>query len=290
MRVCKLISGILGFMLYAGAAMWAQTVSQPEMPAMPAMPGMPALGGPFYTPNFPKGTVAPKNKKASDAKNETETETILTNSNDTDEYVNNLITNSSILSASDITSLYDSGLFDNLSSLQGTRNASAASTNVLLQQVLTSLEELKTQQKNAGPVERNQLQNAQTDSKNFKQREPQILRFRINGYDIKDSLTTVFFSEPEADGTFLLTADRRYFTNQRARTETFYLLFKAVKSNGSITTFEVQPNLVQDYLNESSFVYRFSKIKTLTAEKTGNLVVLHSDDGLNVDLLLDIDK
>lgn len=286
MQVCKLISGLAVLVLCS--AVYAQSISNPEMPAMPAMPGMPSLETPFYTPSFPSNSVVPKKKSNKNETTETEKQAVITNNDNADDIVSTLMNNSSILSASDITSLYDSGMFNNLSSLSGT--TAASSTNVLLQQVLTSLEELKTQQKNASPVQRQQLENAQEDSQNFKQREPQILRFRINGYDIKDSLTTVFFSEPEADGTFLLTGDRRYFTNQKSRTETFYLMFKAVKSNGSVTTFDVQPSIVQDALNENSFVYKFSKIKNLKAEKTGNLVVLHADDGLKVDLLLDIDK
>lgn len=286
MQVCKLISGFAGLVLCS--TVYAQSISNPEMPAMPAMPGMPSLETPFYTPSFPSNSVIPKKKSNKNETTETEKQSVITNNDNADDIVSTLMNNSSILSASDITSLYDSGMFNNLSSLSGT--TAASSTNVLLQQVLTSLEELKTQQKNASPVQRQQLENAQEDSQNFKQREPQILRFRINGYDIKDSLTTVFFSEPEADGTFLLTGDRRYFTNQKSRTETFYLMFKAVKSNGSVTTFDVQPSIVQDALNENSFVYKFSKIKNLKAEKTGNLVVLHADDGLKVDLLLDIDK
>ena len=286
MQVCKLIFGLAGLVLCS--TVYAQSISNPEMPAMPAMPGMPSLETPFYTPSFPSNSVVPKKKSNKNETTETEKQSVITNNDNTDDIVSTLMNNSSILSASDITSLYDSGMFNNLSSLSGT--TAASSTNVLLQQVLTSLEELKTQQKNASPVQRQQLENAQEDSQNFKQREPQILRFRINGYDIKDSLTTVFFSEPEADGTFLLTGDRRYFTNQKSRTETFYLMFKAVKSNGSVTTFDVQPSIVQDALNENSFVYKFSKIENLKAEKTGNLVVLHADDGLKVDLLLDIDK
>lgn len=286
MQVCKLISGFAGLVLCS--TVYAQSISNPEMPAMPAMPGMPSLETPFYTPSFPSNSVVPKKKSNKNETTETEKQSVITNNDNADDIVSTLMNNSSILSASDITSLYDSGMFNNLSSLSGT--TAASSTNVLLQQVLTSLEELKTQQKNASPVQRQQLENAQEDSQIFKQREPQILRFRINGYDIKDSLTTVFFSEPEADGTFLLTGDRRYFTNQKSRTETFYLMFKAVKSNGSVTTFDVQPSIVQDALNENSFVYKFSKIKNLKAEKTGNLVVLHADDGLKVDLLLDIDK
>ena len=118
-----------------------------------------------------------------------------------------------------------------------------------------------------------------------------LFRFKINGYNIADSLTKVFFSETEPDGSFLLSADRRYFVNQQTRTETFYMLFKTVSSNGSSLTYRVQPSIVQDHKNENSYVYRLAAVKNLTAEKTGNLVVIHySSDSVNADVLLDIDS
>ena len=139
--------------------------------------------------------------------------------------------------------------------------------------------------------EKNELNATKTDSENFKKREPSILRFKINGYNIADSLTKVFFSDTEPDGSFLLTGDRRYFVNQQVRTETFYMLFKTIGSNGSTLTYRVQPTLVQDHKNENSYVYKLSGVKNLTAEKTGNLVVIHySGDSVNADLLLDIDS
>lgn len=290
MQVCKSRLCILIALIFVQKG-FCQSVSTPQMPQMPSMPSMPTVGGSFYTPSFPTGSVAPsQSSTSSTTKSSTsDIQSILTNSTNTDDIVTSLLTNSSILSASDITSLYDSGMFDSISSLNST--SSNLTTNLLLQQVLTSLNDLKTQQKNASPEEKQMLQNTQTDSQTFKKREPSILRFKVNGYDIMDSLTTVFFSEPEPDGTFLLTADRKYFTNQKPRTETFYVLFKAVKSNGSVTTFDVQPSISQDSLNENSYVYKFSKGKKYIAEKTGNLVVLHSsEDTLKVDLLLDIDK
>ena len=63
----------------------------------------------------------------------------------------------------------------------------------------------------------------QQDSQTFKTRNPSILRFKINNYSIKDSVIQVFFSEPEPDGSFLLTGDRKYYLNNRGCTETFYL-------------------------------------------------------------------
>ena len=296
MRVCKSKKAVIAAcIILAGTILFAQTQSSPlDMPEMPSMPDMPAVGGGFYTPSFPSRPNNP-NKKNSTEKDKDKTETILTESLTPDSMKPTVFSNSGALTANDISSLYDSGLFSNLSSLASAGNLSnystSTSTNVLLQQVLNSLNDLKQQQQSASAKEKNELNAVKTDAENFKKREPSILRFKINGYNIADSLTKVFFSETEADGTFLLSADRRYFVNQQTRTETFYLLFKTVSSNGSSITYKVQPSIVQDSKNENSYIYRLSNVKNLTAEKTGNLVVLHySSDPLNADLLLDIDN
>ena len=74
-------------------------------------------------------------------------------------------------------------------------------------------------------------------------------------------------------------------------TETFYMLFKTVSSAGSSVSYKVQPSIVQSSKNENSFVYKLMSKHDLTAEKTGNLVVMHvNDDNLTADMLLDIDK
>ncbi len=261
----------------------------------PAMPSMPAVGGSFYTPSFP-GRINEKTKKTTAEEIEKEkNETVLTGSVNPNTILSTVLGGNNALTAYDISSLYDSGLFSNLSSLDNAANLAnyntTTSSNVLLQQVLNSLNDLKKQQQNASAKDKNALDATKKDSENFKKREPAVLRFKINGYNVADSLTEVFFSETEPDGTFLLTGDRKYFVNQQVRTETFYMLFKTVSSNGSTVTYKVQPSIVQDHKNENSYVYRLSTVKNLTAEKTGNLVVMHfSDDSLNADLLLDIDN
>lgn len=294
----KILLVVLTFSLY-GTLCFAESMEMPQMPKMPeisttATVSMPSLNGNFYKPSVPKPVQAPKSPEETTTTDSTlAKETILSSATTTDDIFATLLNNSSTLTANDISSLYDSGLFTDVSSL-GTSALSGYSqdvtTNLLLQQVLASLNEMKAEQKNVTVAEKEALTNTQADLQTFKKREPNILRFRINGYDIKDSLTTVFFSEPEADGTFLLTADRKYYADHKARTETFYILFKAVKDSGSYVSYEVQPSVVQDYKNENSFIYRFAELKGLEAEKTGNMVVMHCKDGLNVDLLVNIDK
>lgn len=296
MQICKskkaALASIVLMLSSLNAFVFAQSL---DMPDMPEMPSMPTVGGDFYTPSFPTRLNNKNNKTTTTEPGKEKTETILTESITPESVLASNLTKGNILTAYDISSLYDSGLFSNLSSLDTTSNMSnyntTSSTNVLLQQVLNGLNDLKKQQQNASAKEKNELNAVKADSENFKKREPSILRFKINGYNIADSLTKVFFSDTEPDGSFLLTGDRRYFVNQQVRTETFYMLFKTIGSNGSTLTYRVQPSLVQDHKNENSYVYKLSGVKNLTAEKTGNLVVIHySGDSVNADLLLDIDS
>ena len=301
MQVCKskrcmtlFVAGALNVLLSTFAFAQASSTTI-EMPEMPEMPSMPTVGGGFYTPSFPTRPSSTGKVKASTEASKEKNETVLTEAITPESVISAALAKGNTLTASDISSLYDSGLFSNISSLGSidslTNYTTSTSTNVLLQQVLNSLNDLKKQQQSASPKEKNELNATKADAETFKKREPTILRFKINGYNISDSLTKVFFSDTEADGSFLLTGDRKYFVGQQIRTETFYMLFKTVSSNGSSLTYKVQPSIVQDSKNENSYVYRLAAVKNLTAEKTGNLVVIHySSDSLNADLLLDIDS
>lgn len=294
LRICKKNIGTVLISLISISFIFAQSIDMPEMPEMPSMPSV-SLDGTFYTPTLPN---QPKReqKQTNVEKEKTASETVLSDGNSTTDILSALLgTNSNYLTANDISSLYDSGMFTDISSLDSTsaltNYATTSSTNVLLQQVLNSLNELKKEQNKSTPEAKEELSTAQTDSATFKKRQPAILRFKINGYNIADSLTTVFFSDTEPDGTFLLTADRKYYANQRPLTETFYILFKAESASGSSVNYKVQPSIVQDVKNENSYVYKLAETKNLTAEKTGNLVVMHfADSGITVDLLLDIDR
>ncbi|MCR4734309.1 MAG: hypothetical protein K5829_04820 [Treponema sp.] len=261
-----------------------------QMPVMPTMPDMPKIGESFYHPTF---TVKTNNKKSEKEKTDTEEtkELLLSNGQTTEEYLADMMNKNNLLSAQDISNLYNTGSFASLSSLVGEKSISQISrTDTLLNQILTSLDDLKKTQNQSSDADKQKFQNQQQDSEVFKRRTPSVLRFRINGFDVADSLTKVFFSEPEADGSFLFTADRKYFVSRKPRTESFYVLFKSIKSNGSSTTYNLTTNLSQDQKNENSFIYKMAHQKELTAEKTGNLVVIHCDkEDFKMDLLLDID-
>lgn len=270
------------------------SISMPDMPVISA----PTMDGKFYRPSLPQQSNKASGKNEQAASENNTTETIITDGTTTDDILISLLSNANLLSASDISDLYDTGSFNNLSSLTSltgltstTSSASNISTNILLRQILEKLNELKIEQKTAPAAEQELNAAKKQDSETFKTRNPSILRFKINNYNIKDSITEAFFSEPEPDGSFLLTADRRYFVNNKSFNETFYMLFKAVKSNGSTTTFSVTASIAQSMENKGSYVYKLCQNKDLTAEKTGNLVVIHyTGDDMAADLLLDIDK
>ena len=266
--------------------------SMPQMPEISGMPQMPSIGSGFYKPEIPN--LKTQNSKNLDSETETENaENVLSQNTSTDNLVASLLGSNANLTAQDISSLYDFGLFDDISSLTSNaniNNSSNVSTNVLLQQILTSLEELKQENKTRSDAEKQNQNDLKEDNNTFKSRNPNILRFKINGYNILDSIQTVFISEPENDGSFLLTADRIYYVNQKQRKETVYVLFKAIGSNGSSTTFQIEPEIVQDVQNQNSFVYKMAQRDDLTAKKTGNLVVINnSDKNMQIDLLIDID-
>lgn len=303
MQVCKFfkatLTGVLAVLVtFSLSAQSMEMPSMPEMSPMPTMPDMPSvsnptLGGSFYKPSMPAHGNAQKNEEKLSSTTNIST-SVLKDATSTDDIMSSFLNSNANLTASDISTLYDSGLFSNLSTLtslvgKGT-TVNDSETTILLKQILTSLEELKSSQSVVSPAEKQILSNYQQDAETFKKREPSVLRFKINGYSVTESFSKVFFSEPEPDGTFLLTADRRYYANQKPREETVYILFKAIKSRGSAVQYEVQPSIVQATKNDQSYLYKFTQVKNLTAEKTGNLVVMHTtDDDISIDLLLDID-
>lgn len=169
----------------------------------------------------------------------------------------------------------------------------------VLENILTQLNELKAQvaaigngsaEKSDAPVATSvNGASVRVRAMQSKNDNAQILRFVVNGYDMKSSCRTVYFSERGADGTFLMTADRRYMSDNISRTETFYLLFKSKGTTDNGIEYDVIPSVIQDYENQYSFLYQLSQKQNLSAAKTGNLVTLRvTEPNWNMDLLLDI--
>lgn len=280
------------------------SISSPESPAMPKI-SAPTLGTKFYTPGTQtnisnKNATEGSQTQVNSAKKSSETSaSSLTNekSSSTTLSASNIINH---LTASDIATLGSDGLFGGIYSILGNESAisnqyaSNNSNDVLLKSVLSELEELKqkTEQNTEAvkkislPITTSGTQETQSSKHEF---NPAILRFLVNGYNIKDTIRTTYFSKKENDGSFLLTGDRKFTTNGKNREETFYLLFKSDGNCGTSAGYFVEPEVVQDYKNEYSFLYQLTQKPDLKAEKTGNLVSLkYVSDTWNMDLLIDI--
>lgn len=269
------------------------------MPSAPTMPSIsaPALGNGFYVPGSDGFYSGHKNVPAgTNSKTAASTETTAanpaataTNTDSTDAL--SLLTNSagtisSMLTAGDLSSLDSMGVLPSVGGLLNSTNKNASDT-VMLRQILNELNELK-QQVNAVSTARGTTPATTAAVTDTKQTErSKLLRFVINGTDILGSLRSVYFSHPESDGTFLLTADRVYLNSSKTNTETFHLLFRATGTKNTGTVFTVSPAITQALDDKNSPVFKLAQINNLTASRTGNLVTLRNQqDGLKVDVLI----
>lgn len=280
------------------------------MPSSPVMPSVsvPEVGNGFYVPgsdgfyqgqkNIPAGTT----KASSSAQTEiTDEKTDLSSDTDNSNYsfsdydytnyytsqFNGSDTERKRLTADDISSLSGMGLFGSFSSLLGgnatgltgaSPEAAATMDTILLRRILSELEKLK-----ASVNEQNSSSSQSSDKSSA------VLRFLVNGTDILPMCQTVFFSQPETDGTFLLTGDCKYTLNGTLRTETFYFLFHAAGAKDGGPLFNVTPYLSQTTKDTSSYLFRLCQLKNLKASKTGNLITMRfSREEITIDLLLSL--
>lgn len=116
-----------------------------------------------------------------------------------------------------------------------------------------------------------------------------ILRFRANATDVLPTCTTVYFSQPDPAGVFLLTGDRVVNAGGKERNETFYFLFRPTLDESGSFIYEVEAQLMQDWPSDRSELHPLTASLPLTATRTGNLVALrHTTEGWHLDLLLDL--
>jgi hypothetical protein len=213
-----------------------------------------------------------------------------------------------MLSADDISSLSNLGAFSQLSGLLGRGNANlesklleaqntvTASTvdSATLKQILSELTELKSRMASETGESVTKTSERKDNAEvftNVTKKEPKILRFVVNGYDLLATCKKIYFSDLETDGTFLMTGDRKYMSENKVRTETFYFYFRAKANDNGIIKYAVTPAVSQDYENEYSYLYQLTKKTDLSADRTGNLVTVRVSEGnWNMDLLISLDK
>ena len=279
-----------------------------ESPSMPTMPSMPTISSPSVKtkPTVQNNKQASNTKSNGNANSKNQNPSVsaasllqMSSSNplgsitDLNSILSNLSTEKT--TEADLSSLSTlSSTLLNSSSLTSTNNSVA--TNTILTQILQRLEQLQAQVdkinsqpqqvseknlQNKNEVQTNTTQQQISESKN---NQNKILRFKINNYDLTKSFTTLFFSEKEKDGSFLLTGDRVYNLYGKQMSETFYMLFKNENGNN----FEVAVALNQNDENQNSFLYKFAKDSPYQSQRTGNLFFINSNkNDLKIDILIE---
>lgn len=173
-------------------------------------------------------------------------------------------------------------------------------TNRLLTRVLEKMEELKEQGEasrstapallvaDEAPVSTSSSAAAGSPDAPVKNRS-RLLRFAVNGYNVLRTCRTVYISDIQDDGTFLVTGDRRYMSDGQTRSETFHILFKTRQDTTLPGEYDAATAVTQDSYNPNSFVYQLSRRRNMMASRTGNLVSMRTEDrDWRLELLIDL--
>ena len=116
-----------------------------------------------------------------------------------------------------------------------------------------------------------------------------LLRFAVNGYNVLRTCRTVYISDVQDNGTFLVTGDRRYMSDGKTRSETFHILFKTKPDSTAVCEYDAATAVTQDSYNPNSFVYQLSQRRNMMASRTGNLVSMRTEDpDWRLELLIDL--
>lgn len=257
--------------------------------SMPQMPSMPSVSSPSINSSSVNNQTAKSQEKTSQTKKQTSSVTAasLLQMNSSNPFgsitdLNSILSNLS----TEKTTEADLSTLSTLSTQLLNSTSNSLSSNVILTEILKKLETMQEQldKINDEPKSEQKEKIISTENGKIKAQKQKILRFKINNYDLTKTFTTLFFSEQEADGSFLLTGDRVYYLYGKQMSETFYMLFKNKKGNN----FEVAVALTQNDENQHSFLYRLSKDSPYEAQCTGNLFfVNHNQNDLKVDILIE---
>ena len=290
------------------------TIASPSMPTITA----PLLGDGYYIPgNQTRASSQKKEKSVNSSSTSLEENKVTEKSAE-----NNSSVNTSLLSAKDIESLKNLGALNSLSSIAGSsfnnlynkgnlsllNDGNANITNIssesqdavskiMLEKILAELESLK--EKTLAKEENTDLSYSAEKNKEISQTaeeknpsasaKKRVLRFMVNGYDILKTCRTIYISDMERDGTFLLTGDRLYESDGKSRTETFHILFRQKGTQTLQDNYSAVAAVSQDYLNEYSFLYQMAKRQSLAANRTGNFISMRTTDpDWKMEFLLDL--
>ena len=263
------------------------------------MPSMPEISGPSLSmPTMPQ--IQPHTEQTQPQKTPAETANAKTSgqtASGTKLTASTLSKLSSESGLGTISSLLGGNSLNGLSSLYGTDSTlnaaqglltNSTGDSVLLAEILEKLNSIaenleKNGNTSSAAAETSATQTASgAAAENADKKEPavykgdfSISRFKVCGHNLLSSFKEIYFSKPEEDGSFLLTIDRSYSDGSRPRSETVYLFFTPDKSSEK-GKFQLTIELMQDFENPNSFLYRLKESSPYAVKRTGNTYSLIS--------------
>ncbi len=263
-----------------------------------SMPSMPEISGPSLSmPSMPQiqpHTEQPQQKTPAETANAKTSGQTVSGTKLTASTLSKLSSESGL---GTISSLLGGNSLNGLSSLYGTETSlnaaqglltNSTGDSVLLAEILEKLNSIaenleKNGNTSSAAAETSATQTASgAAAENADKKEPavykgdfSISKFKVCGHNLLSSFKEIYFSSPEEDGSFLLSIDRSYSDGSRPRSETVYLFFAPDKSSEK-GKFQLTIELMQDFENPNSFLYRLKESSPYNVKKTGNTYSLIS--------------
>lgn len=262
MQVCKKIIFVSAVSLFFEFGYAQETgissVSSPQMPTVSS----PTIGGGFYIPGNSRNAPYTGQKPGADAK-KTETK--------------------NSVAAEEKKSIEESLV--NEDEMQIAEDIAEAASSLTEKERAALLKTIQNSKKTA-PVSR-ENQNYYSGAEESK--GSHILRFSVNGNDLLKTCHSVYISDLQQDGTFLITGERRYKTSGKVQSETFYIRFTATPQRADLKNYVASAEVMQPSEDENSVLYQMSQRTDLEANRTGNLVTMRtSDPDWKLDMLIDL--
>lgn len=272
-------------------------------PTMPTLDGKPYVGQPPYIPQSSNSQQSSQTETdtsdTAENTNTTSTTYAATEKNSDNSNLSNVLTAQTISGLGGLSSLTDtlsaltasqnaSSYLPALSQLTGT-TLSQTDSNATLESILKELQKLSQKETSQQNSTQKVVTTATWDNSSQTESQSKLLRFRVNNTDILNTCQTIYFSQPEENGLFLLTGDRSYYIDNRPYEETFYFLFTPALDDKGVFYYEVEGDIMQNAPITGSKLYPLTEKPSLIARKTGNLITLkYSAENWNLDILIDL--
>lgn len=272
-------------------------------PTMPTLDGKPYVGQPPYIPQSSNSQQSSQTETdtsdTAENTNTTSTTYAATEKNSDNSNLSNVLTAQTISGLGGLSSLTDtlsaltssqnaSSYLPALSQLTGT-TLSQTDSNATLKSILKELQKLSQKETSQQNSTQKVVTTDTWDNSSQTESQSKLLRFRVNNTDILNTCQTIYFSQPEENGLFLLTGDRSYYIDNRPYEETFYFLFTPALDDKGLFYYEVEGDIMQNAPITGSKLYPLTEKPSLIARKTGNLIALkYNAENWNLDILIDL--